>query len=89
MEDINELKSKFEEEVFENLDRNYFYEIVNFLLSEKCDYIEDIVNDYLDLFNISYEEFIRKYNKLNEKYDGEFLNKASEDMNLLEEFYEV
>ena len=76
-------------EIFENLDRDNFNKIVKFLISEKCDYIEDIVKDYLDLFNIAYEDFIKKYNKLNEKYDGDFLNKASEDMNLLEEFYRI
>ena len=87
MEDIEKLKEKFEEEVFENLDRENFNKIVEFLISEKCDYIEDIVCDYLDLFNIQYEEFVEKYNKLNNKYEGKFLSQASEDMNLLEEFY--
>jgi len=41
------------------------------------------------LFNFEYEEFVIKYNLLNDKYNGEFLSLASEDMNLLEEFYEV
>ena len=45
------------------------------------------ISDYLDLFNFDYDEFTKKYIKLNEKYNKQFLNRASEDMNLLEEFY--
>lgn len=89
MININEIKEKFENSVFENLDKDNFYKIISFLLKENCDYIDDIVSDYLDLFNIQYEEFIKKYDILNDKYKGEFLKKASEDMNLLEEFYNI
>ena len=87
MIDIEKIKEKFEKEIFENLDKENFNKIVEFLISEKCDYIEDIISDYLDLFNIPYEEFVEKYSKLNKKYEGDFLNQASEDMNLLEEIY--
>ena len=89
MIDINKIKEKFEKSVFENLNKENFYEIIKFLSKEKCDYIDDIVSDYLDLFNIEYDEFINKFTILNSKYKGEFLKKAGEDMNLLEEFYEV
>ncbi len=87
MESINEIKEKYSESVIRNLNRDNFYKIVNFLIQEKCDYIEDIVSDYLDLFNFEYDDFVNKYNKLNEKYNRNFLNMASEDMNLLEEFF--
>ena len=89
MININKIKEKFENHVLQNLDKENFYKIIEFLSKEKCDYIEDILSDYLDLFNIPYEEFIRKYNILNNKYNGKFLEKASEDMNMLEEFYEI
>lgn len=89
MININEIKEKFEDNVFQNLNKSNFYKIVKFLSKENCDYIEDIVSDYLDLFNIQYEEFLRKYDILNNKYNGEFLKVASEDMNILEEFYEI
>lgn len=89
MEDINEIKEKFENSVFEHLDKNNFNKIITFLIKEKCDYIEDIICDYLDLFNIEYEEFVKKYNELNKEYNGSFLKEASEDMNLLEKFYSI
>ena len=87
MIDINEIKEKFEEDVFKNLNKENAQEILKFLINEKCDFIEDIISDYLDLFNFEYQEFVNKYNKLNDKYNGTFLEQASEDMNLLEEFY--
>jgi len=89
MINIEELKDKFEPHVFQNLNKENVYKILEFLYKEKCDYIEDLIEDYLDLFNFEYEEFVIKYNLLNDKYNGEFLSLASEDMNLLEEFYEV
>lgn len=87
MDSIEEIKKKYAKSVIKNLNRENFYKIINFLESNNCDFIEDIVSDYLDLFNIEYVEFVKKYNKLNEKYSDNFLQKASEDMNLLEEFY--
>ena len=89
MEYINIIKEKYEKSVFENLDRENVNKIIAFLIKEKCDYIEDIIDDYLDLFNFQYEEFVEKYNKLNKELDGKFLEKASEDMNVLERFYIV
>ena len=87
MEKIEEIKEKYSESVIKNINKENFYKIYNFLIKEKCNFIDDIVSDYLDLFNFDYDEFVKKYIKLNEKYDNQFLNKASEDMNLLEEFY--
>ena len=87
MDSIEEIKKKYAKSVIKNLNRENFYKVINFLESNNCDFIEDIVSDYLDLFNIEYVEFVKRYNKLNEKYSNNFLQKASEDMNLLEEFY--
>ena len=87
MDSIEEIKKKYAKSVIKNLNRENFYKIINFLESNNCDFIEDIVSDYLDLFNIEYVEFVKRYNKLNEQYSNNFLQKASEDMNLLEEFY--
>lgn len=87
MKEIDEIKEKYSESVIKKINKENFYKIVKFLIKEKCDFIDDIVSDYLDLFNFDYDEFVKKYIKLNKKYDKQFLNRASEDMNLLEEFY--
>ena len=38
---------------------------VDMLNDNNCDYIEDILSDYLDLFTIDYDEFVNKYNIIN------------------------
>lgn len=87
MKEIDEIKEKYPESVIKKLNKENFYRIFNFLRKEKCDFINDIVSDYLDIFNFDYDEFVKKYKNLNEKYGKQFLNRVSEDMNLLEEFY--
>ena len=62
--------------------------IIDFLKLKKCNFIEDILEDYLDLFTIEYSEFVNKYNELNKKYNFNLLNEVSLDMNILEEFFE-
>ena len=79
---------KYSVDVLKNLNKDNIVEIVHFLESQNCDFIEDILEDYLDLFTMEYNGFINKYNKLNKKYDFNLLKKASEDMNILEEFFE-
>ena len=87
MINIEEILSKFEKDVLVNINKDNFMKIINFLINEKCDFIDDIITDYLDLFTFDYEEFIDKYKKLNFKYDNKLLEKVSSDMNILEEFY--
>ena len=84
---MKEIKDKFEEGVIKNIDKQNAHKILAFLVNEKCDFIEDIISDYLDLFTFDYEEFVNKYTKLNEKYNGEFLKEVRANMDLLEEFY--
>lgn len=84
---MQEIMEKFTDDVLKNLTKDNINKIIDFLRRHKCNYIESVINDYLDLFTIDYEEFIKKYNYLNEKYENNFLEKASEDMNLFEEFF--
>lgn len=86
---MSDIELKFEKDVFKNLDKKNLNKIICFLLRENCNYIEDILSDYLDLFMIDYKQFVIKYNLLNEKYNNCFIKEASENMQLLEEFYNV
>lgn len=89
MIDISIIREKFVDSVFKDLDKDNFYKIIFFLKEKKCDFIEDVVEDYLDLFIFDYNEFVKKFNILNKKYDGKFLKELSKNMNLFEEFYNV
>ena len=84
---IDEIKEKYEKNIIDKLDKENARKIFNFLMEKKCDFLEDIASDYFDLFVFDYEYFVNKFEYLNKKYNGEFLKKASMDMNLLEEFY--
>jgi len=84
---MQEIIEKYSNTTLSNLNNDNMLKIIKFLEQEKCDYIEDLLEDYLDLFTIEYEVFVDKYNKLNSRYDNNLLPLASEDMNILEEFF--
>ena len=78
---------KYENSVTQNINKDNFMKIVSFLLSNDCDYIEELVEDYLDIFTFDYDEFVAKFNRLNSKYNHNLINEIKDDMNILEEFY--
>lgn len=78
---------KYVTDVYKNIDKDNMYKIINFLTSKGCNFVEELLSDYLDIFSIDIEEFIVKFNELNKKYENKLLSKISEDMNILEEFY--
>ena len=73
--------------MLDNLDNDNVLKIINFLGDNYCSCIDDLLIDYLDLFTIPYDEFVDKFNKLNFKYNNEFLELAAYDMNFFDEFY--
>lgn len=78
---------KYNSSVLDNLDNDNMLKIINFLGNNYCSCIDDLLRDYLDLFTIPYDEFVIKFNQLNVKYDNNFLDIASHDMNFFDEFY--
>lgn len=84
---MDKIIEKYSSATLNNLDKNNISKIIKFLQNEKCNFIEDLLEDYLDLFTIEYKIFVDKYNKLNEQYNKELLSLATEDMNILEEFF--
>ena len=67
-----------------NLNEENMNKIICFLKLNGCDFIEDIIRDYLDIFTIDYELFVSKYNDLNEKYDFKYMEKMRLNIDLLE-----
>lgn len=84
---MNDIIDKYNLSVIKNIDKENMIKIISFLEKEDCYYIDDIIEDYLDLFTINIEKFIFIYNILNKKYDNKFLEYAAFDMNLFEKFY--
>ena len=78
---------KYEKSVLNNMDKENMMKIISYLLSNNCDYIEELLEDYLDIFSFEYSEFVSKFNILNKKYNYNLINEIKEDMNILEELY--
>ena len=79
----------FEDEVYKNLDKDNMNEIIAFLESNNCDYIDELLERYLDLFIFDINEFVIKFNKLNNKYNNNYIEYVKDNMDLLNEFYEI
>ena len=79
--------SKYEESVIKNLDKDNVDKILSFLSLNGCDYIEELLENYLDIFVFEYNEFVIRFNKLNDKYNHNLINEIKDDMNILEELY--
>ena len=79
--------SKYEKSVIKNLDKDNVDKILSFLSLNGCDYIEELLENYLDIFAFEYNEFVIRFNKLNEKYNHNLINEIKDDTNILEELY--
>lgn len=78
---------KYENGFLKNIDIDNVKRIINFLEENNCNFIDELLEDYLDLFTFDYNEFVDKFNKLNMKYNNNFIELVKDDTNLLEEFY--
>lgn len=81
------LLDKYSKSTISNLKMDNMKMIVNYLESIGCNFIEDIIEDYLDIFIIDFQEFKRKFDLLNEKYHHKYLKMISSNMNYLEEMF--
>ena len=74
--------------ILEDLDSDNVKKIVEFLQLNNCTYIDELLNNYLDLFTFDYEEFKTKFNILNKKYNYNLIEEVKYNMDILEEFFE-
>lgn len=81
--DIN----KYDDSVIKNIDKKNVIKIISFLSSNGCDYVEELLEDYLDIFTFEYDEFVIKFNKLDDEYNHNLINEIRDDMNILEKLY--
>ena len=86
MIDYQDIYNKFEKHVLEKLNIDNVNKILTFLSNNNIKYLEDIVNNYIDIFIIDYEEFVNKYNELNSEYNNELYKKINDNIETLELF---
>ena len=82
----NEILEKYEIECIKHLNKENVLYIIKYLESEKVDYIDELLEDYLDLFVIDYSEFKNRFEKLKEKYGENLVENIANDLTILEEF---
>lgn len=88
-EQIEEIIDTFEEEVLLKLDGDNIQKILSYLKEQKIYYMEDILVQYLDLFLMSYDEFVRKFEQLKAKYFANFVEYLAYHFDILEEIYNM
>lgn len=86
-EQVMELYDKFEPKIFEQVDEENFKRICEFLISEKIDFIDELIMNYFDLFLIEYKDFVNRYQTLKIKYGSNLTEQIANDLNLLEELF--
>lgn len=80
---------KYEDSILKSIDKTNLEKILLFLQSEGVEFIEDILENYLDLFETPCEEFVHKFKKLDSKYKNELVSMINDDVNILEELYNI
>lgn len=83
---VEEFINKYEIEVLKNIDMNNVDKIIEYLDSEKVDYIDELLKDYLDLFLIEIEEFKIRFNKLKQEYGKNVVDMIANDLSILDNF---
>ena len=79
MINIDDIVRKFEPHILENIDSNNMKKIIVFLARKDCDFIDEVINNYMDIFLIDYNTFVNKYDLLELQY-GDDIQSIIEEM---------
>lgn len=86
--DIKVLKENFDDELIKKIDINNVASINKYLLDNDIYYSKDLFLLYLDLFLMSKDEFIKRFEKLKQKLGENYVDKLGEDLSLMDVMYE-
>ncbi len=84
-ESIDNLYDTFEESVLKKLDEENIKKIIAYLQDNKIEIILDMLTNYIDLFILDYQEFVKRFNKLKEKYGINLNELLNYKLDILEE----
>lgn len=80
-EEINQIQDTFNESLLTQIEEKNTRKIIHYLLENKVYYWKDIVIYYLEVFLLDYEEFIKKFETLKNKYG---ILEIGENLSLIE-----
>lgn len=82
----NEIFDKYEFEYIKHLNKENVIKIINYLQNEEVDYIDELLEDYLDLFVLEYEKFKNRFERLKGIYGNDLTEKIANNLSILDEF---
>ena len=84
-EQISEIEDTFDKSILINLNEENLKSIITYLQMNHIYFIEDILMQYLDLFLIEKEQFIKRFEILKLKYSYNFVEILAHNLDILEE----
>ncbi len=82
---LDELKQTFDKNVLNQLNDYNVFNIISYLKMHNIYFIEDIIMQYLDLFLMEKEQFVKKFEMLKRKYSYQFIEMLEFHLDILEE----
>ena len=85
--DMKILRENFDEEMISKIDLDNIKKILNYLDNNGIYYAKDLLLNSLDLFLLSSDEFVKRFEILKVKLGTDFVEKLGEDLALIEYMY--
>ena len=89
LDEIDEkiLHENFDEEIISQIDMDNISKIFDYLYRNGIYYAKDLFLSFLDLFLLSYDEFVRRFEKFKNKLGADFAELLGDDLSLIEYMY--
>lgn len=85
--DLKMLKENFDDEMINKINIENVSKIFKYLRDNNVYYMKDLFISSFDLFLLSEEDFVKKFEKLKSKLGANFVEELGEDSSLIELMY--
>lgn len=85
--DLKILRENYNNDLIEKIDYNNISNIFGYLINNGIYYAKDLFLTSLDLFLLSYDDFVNKFEKLKKNLGNDYVEKLGEDSSLIELMY--
>ena len=82
------LKENFDDELIDEIDIDNTARILKYLDNNGIYYAKDLLLNSLDLFLLSFDDFVKQFEKLKTRLGNDYVEKLGEDSSLIEIMYE-
>lgn len=85
--DLKILRENYNNDLIDKIDYNNISNIFGYLINNGIYYAKDLFLTSLDLFLLSYDDFVNKFEKLKKTLGNDYVEKLGEDSSLIELMY--